>query len=190
MGKELLKQFLYTTFNASADEQSLISEAFEEVSVKKNDVLVSAGEVCRFVYFINHGALRALGIDEKGREATRYIAFEGEFMTSVISFINQSVVSESIEALESSDLLVVNHQAFRELLKVSTTWKDLYINQLEVAYSTSHWRLFSFLKMEAKERYQYLLETNPEIFRRASNRVVASYLGITQESLSRLKVKH
>jgi CRP-like cAMP-binding protein len=60
---------------------------------------------------------------------------------------------------------------------------------LEVAYTTNHWRLESFLKMGANERYAFLLKTNPVLIQRLSNKIIASYLGITQESLSRLKAK-
>jgi CRP-like cAMP-binding protein len=65
----------------------------------------------------------------------------------------------------------------------------LYNKQLEIAYITNHWRVESFLKMSAKQRYDFLLQTNPAIIQRLSNKIVASYLGITQESLSRIKAQ-
>jgi hypothetical protein len=65
----------------------------------------------------------------------------------------------------------------------------LYNKQLEIAYITNHWRVESFLKMSAKQRYDFLIEANPAIIQRLSNKIVASYLGITQESLSRLKAQ-
>ncbi|MCU0353375.1 MAG: hypothetical protein MUD08_06485 [Cytophagales bacterium] len=75
------------------------------------------------------------------------------------------------------------------MLTTTTVWKDLYIKQLEIAYTTNHWRLESFVKMNARQRYDYLMHTNPQVVRRLSNKIVASYLGITQESLSRLKAQ-
>jgi CRP-like cAMP-binding protein len=74
-------------------------------------------------------------------------------------------------------------------MEETTLARDLYNKQLEVAYITNHWRLESFLKMTAKQRYDFLVQTNPAIIQRLSNKIVASYLGITQESLSRIKAQ-
>jgi len=67
--------------------------------------------------------------------------------------------------------------------------KDFYIKQLEISFTSNLWRIESFLCMDAKGRYDYILANNPQFVQRLSNKIVASYLEITQESLSRLKAR-
>lgn len=186
---ESLEIFLSNFINVTTEDLMRITSYFKLRKVTKNELLIHDSETCRHVYFVNSGSVRAYFIDENGSEATRYIAFENNFITILNSFITQTTSSEFLQATETGELLVISYQDFRQLLSTVPTWKDLYIKQLEIAYTTNTWRLESFIKMDAKERYDYLFETNPKVIQRLSNKIVASYLGITQESLSRLKGK-
>jgi CRP-like cAMP-binding protein len=184
-----LEHFLRNTIHPSDDDLATILPYFQVRQIKKNEQLLSDGEVCRQVYFINAGSVRAYFIDEMGNEATRYIAFENNFITVLNSFITQTTSSEFLQATENGEVLTIAYQDFKQLLGTVPVWKDLYIKQLEIAYVTNAWRLESFIKMDAKERYDHLLATNPKVIQRIANKIVANYLGITQESLSRLKAK-
>ncbi len=186
---EQLEQFLTITIRATTDDLDKILSCFKVRQVTKNEILLSNTETCRHVYFINSGSVRAYFIDEEGNEATRYIAFENNFITTLNSFITQTTSTEFLQATEMGEVLTISYQDFRQLLLMLPIWKDLYIKQLEIAYTTNAWRLESFIKMDAKQRYDYLFETNPKVIQRISNKIVANYLGITQESLSRLKGK-
>jgi CRP-like cAMP-binding protein len=186
---EQLKTYFIKNFHATtADAEQLVS-AFTTKVVKKNEILISKGDICRYSYFICNGSVRTYFITDDGQEATRYIALENQFITTIHSFISQTPTNEFIQASEQTELLQITYTDFKKLVETTTLARDLYIKQLEVAYTTNHWRLESFLKMSAKQRYDFLLQTNPAIIQRSSNKIVASYLGITQESLSRLKVK-
>lgn len=184
-----LTNYFATNFKASSNEIEQLVAAFQAKKVKKNEILISKGDICRYTYFVCKGAMRAFFISEDGQEATRYIALENQFITTIHSFISQSPTNEFIQATEDTDLVYISYTDFKQVISVTTLARDLYIKQLEVAYITNHWRLESFLKMGAKERYAFLLKTNPAIIQRISNKIVASYLGITQESLSRLKAQ-
>jgi CRP-like cAMP-binding protein len=186
---EKLATYLANNFQTTSTEVEKLVAAFRPVSVKKNENLISIGETCRYSYFVCKGSVRAYSISEDGQEATRYIALENQFITTVHSFIAQTPTNEFIQATEQSELLQISYTDFKKLIEETTLTKDLYNKQLEVAYVTNHWRVESFLKMSAKQRYDYLIETNPAIIQRLSNKIVASYLGITQESLSRLKAQ-
>jgi CRP-like cAMP-binding protein len=186
---EQLEQFLTNAVKASPADLAAIINCFKVRPVKKNEILLKAGEVCRHVYFINSGSVRAYFLDDEGNEATRYIAFENQFITTLNSFITQTPSAEFLQATETAEVLTISYQHFRQLLSAVPVWKDLYIKQLETAYTTNAWRLESFLKMDAKQRYDYLFEANPKVIQRLSNKIAANYLGITQESLSRLKGK-
>jgi CRP-like cAMP-binding protein len=184
-----LKTYFANNFQTTRAEIEQVVSAFTEKNVKKNETLISKGEICRYTYFVCKGSVRAYFIDDNGQESTRYIALENQFITTIHSFISQSPNNEFIEATEKAELLQITYNDFKKIIEETKLAKDLYNKQLEVAYITNHWRLESFLKMSAKQRYDFLLETNPAIIQRLSNKIVASYLGITQESLSRIKVQ-
>jgi CRP-like cAMP-binding protein len=186
---ELLAKYLKQIGNASDEEALSILACFRLKKTLKNEILLHASDTCRYVYFVNNGSVRAYFIDDEGQEATRYIAFENNFITTLNSFITQTPSNEFLEVTEAGEILAISYTDFRQLLSSIPLWKDLYIKQLERAYTTNVWRLESFLKMDAKQRFDYLFETNPKVIQRLSNKIVANYLGITQESLSRLKRK-
>jgi CRP-like cAMP-binding protein len=187
--KEILRDYLCKNFEAPAEEVDVFVNSFESQSFKKNEILISRDEICKYSFFICKGSARAYFITEQGFEATRYIALENQFITTIHSFISQNPTNEYIETTEETDLLKISHQSFKSLVCETTLAKELYIKQLEFAYTTNHWRLESFLKLTAKQRYEFLLKTNPSVIQRLPNKIIASYLGITQESLSRLKAK-
>jgi CRP-like cAMP-binding protein len=186
---DLLRAYLTAHFKTTPSELDLVVAAFEAKNVGKNEVLVSKGEVCRYCYFVCRGSVRAFFLGEDGLEATRYIAMENQFITTVQSYVSETPTNEFIQATEKSELLCLSLPSFKKLTQETALARDLYARQLELAYSTNHWRLESFLKMTARERYDFLIKENPAIIQRLSNRIVASYLGITQESLSRVKAQ-
>jgi CRP-like cAMP-binding protein len=186
---ELLKTYFSHNFETTTTEIEQVVSAFKEKIVKKNEILISKRDICRYAYFVCKGSVRAYFIDDDGQEATRYIATENQFITTIHAFISQTPTNEFIEATEQAELLQISYNDFKKIIEETTLARDLYNKQLEVAYSTNHWRLESFLKMSAKQRYDFLLQTNPAFIQRLSNKIVASYLGITQESLSRIKAQ-
>jgi CRP-like cAMP-binding protein len=184
-----LTTYFANNFRTSTTEIEQLVSVFKAKIVKKNETLILKGDVCRYSYFICKGSVRAYFINDEGQESTRYIALEDQFISTIHSFISQTPTNEFIQATEQTELLQISYSDFKQLIEETTLARDLYIKQLEVAYITNHWRLESFLKMSAKQRYDFLLQTNPTIIQRLSNKIVASYLGITQESLSRLKAQ-
>lgn len=185
--KVKLSDYLTREFSPTEKDLQLFIETFKAIKANKNELLVAKDDLCKYVYFVCEGSVRAYFIDEDGKEATRYIALEGQFITTIHSFISQTPTNEYIEATENCELLQISYSDFRRLSEETQLARDLYKKQLELAYISNHGRIESFLKMTAKQRYDDLMQKNPAIVRRISNKIVASYLGITQESLSRLK---
>jgi CRP-like cAMP-binding protein len=185
---DLLTQFLADQHSFPAEETLLLSK-FKRVHVKKNSLLLTSGEVCQYVYFICNGCLRTYFVDRKGEEKTRYIAFENKFVSAFASFITQAPSAECVQALEDSELLRIRQADFYKLVDTDTIFSTLYRQSLEQAQVFATWRIETMISMTAKERYENLLERMPQVISRLSNKHVASFLGITQESLSRLKQK-
>lgn len=186
---EILKQFLSKNFTTTEEEISVVIKYFKPINANKNEVLCESGDVCRYFYFINKGCLKAYFIDAKGQENIRYVGFENSFISTIHSFINQTLSSEYICAIEESELIAISYSDFRTALNTSTLFKDFYIKMLEGTYTHNHWRIETFLRLGAKERYEYLLKNNVKLVQRLSNKNLSSFLGITQESLSRIKAK-
>lgn len=183
---EILRRFLADKYSFAAADTSLLSK-FKEVKVARNDLLLACGEVCHNAYFICAGCLRTYFIDEKGEEKTRYIAFENHFVSAFASFITQTPSAEGVQALEDCRLLRISQTDFYKLVDTHLVFASLYRKSLEQSQVFATWRIETMISMTAKERYENLLQQMPEVVLRLSNKHVASFLGITQESLSRLK---
>ncbi|HLP13447.1 MAG TPA: Crp/Fnr family transcriptional regulator [Flavobacteriales bacterium] len=164
-----------------------IIAAFHPRVVKKNQVLLSAGEVCNEFYFVNKGCLRTYFITKQGHEKTRYIILDPSIGTAFTSFISQKPSFEYVDAIEKTELLVIKHTDFYRLAKEIPQWKDFYIKILEMAYSFQNTKIETLVTLTAKQRYDLLYKENPKLVKRLSNKMLASYLDITQETLSRLK---
>lgn len=186
---EQLRHYILNQINVSEDDLNVILPCFIPLKPKKNELLVTQGQTSHGTFFVNKGCLRIFFIDGEGQEATRYFAFEDQFATALVSFITGEPSEELIQAVEPSDLLYISHDDFYRLLDVIPQWEKFYRYYLEKAYVNNTRRLKSFLIQDATEKYRLLLEQDPIIVQRLSNKMVASYLNISQETLSRLKSK-
>ena len=187
--KTSLEEYLAKNFTSTKTEIDEVVKQFKYLKKEKNEFLVREGEVCNYLYFVINGCVRTFFNDANGQEATRYIAFENQFITTIHSFIEQTPSNENICTVEPSELLAISYDDFTLGIQSIPLFKDLYIKQLERTYITHHWRVETFLMMDAKQRYDYLLRNEEKIVQRLSNKMLASFMGITQESLSRLKSK-
>ncbi|AYB34684.1 Crp/Fnr family transcriptional regulator [Chryseolinea soli] len=185
----ILHQFLVNHYGFSDRDSHDVFGKFQFVEIKKNTLLHQRNEVCQYAYFICQGCLRTFFTNRKGEENTRHIAFENHFVSAFSSFITQTPSLENVQALEHSKLLKIKQSDFFHLVNTHETFSKLYLRSLEQAQVLSTWRLESMLSMTARERYRDLRERMPEVILRLSNKQVASFLGITQESLSRLKAQ-
>lgn len=183
--KIVLKMF------ADFDEQELdrILGCFKPKSVTKNSILLHEGNICKEFYFIYTGCIRTVFIDKNGHEKTRYVMLDNHIGTALTSFISQKPSIEFIEALDDTELLVINHSDFYRFNKEMNNWKKFYQRILEMAYSFQNRKIEQLVTLTAKQRYDNVLKENPILFQRLSNRALASYLDIREETLSRLKSK-
>ena len=181
----------YLKKNIDFDEEDLkiILSYFKNVKKNKNEILLAHGKVSEFSYFVKKGCLRIYFINNEGKDSTRYIAFENQFATALVSFITKEPAEEIIQAIENSELLCISHNDFRHLIKIVPKWKDFYTIYLEKAYVNNSKRLMSFTTLSAAERYDQLFKINPNIVKRLPNKIVASYINVSNETLSRLKSK-
>jgi CRP-like cAMP-binding protein len=186
---EQLRHYINSHITITEEELKTALSFFKSLKLKKKELLVTHGQTSQRTYFVGKGCLRIFFINEDGQDATRYFAFENQFATALVSFIIGEPSEEFIQAAEHSELLYITHRDFYHLLDIIPQWEKFYRHYLEKAYVNNTKRLMSFLTQGATEKYRQLLAENPIIVRRLPNKMVASYLNISQETLSRLKSK-
>jgi CRP-like cAMP-binding protein len=139
------------------------------------------------MYFVNTGCIRFYTTNPEGDEMTRYFAFEDKFGTALTSFINQKPSMEFMQSVMRSEVLKIKRQDFYHLVDRIPEVSSVYRNMLEQAYIMSQQRIYGFQGYSALERLKWLMAHHPKILTKLSNKVIASYLGVTQYTLSRLK---
>lgn len=184
-----LAYYIKKNINVEDNDLKVILSYFKKIDKNKNEILLAHGKVSQVSYFIIKGCLRVFYINDEGKDITRYIAFENQFATALVSFITNEPAQETIQVIENSELLYISHYDFRHLMTTIPKWKDFYSTYLEKAYVNNSKRLMSFTTLDASERYNQLLKINPTIVKRLPNKIVASYINVSQETLSRIKSK-
>jgi CRP-like cAMP-binding protein len=183
----VLKSYFKERTEITDEKLDSLSPYFKEKAVKKNEFLLREGEVCKFNYFVVSGCLRLYSVNKEGFENTRYFAFEGKFGTSFTSLITGQPSIEYIQSLEKSLVLAINREDFFNLVENEPAVNKIYRGILESAYITTQKRIYNLQGSDSLDRLKWLLGQQPKIFNRLSNKVIASYLGITPYTLSRLK---
>ena len=189
--KEQLKRVLqYITPDLTEQELETIAGCFKAEVVNKNVILLSEGDTCTSFYYVQKGCIRTYYLAKNGEEKTRYIMPEQHIGTALTSFIHQQPSFEAIDAFEQTELFSISRHDFYRLQKEIPAWKEFYIKMLEMAYAFQNRKIESIVTLSAKQRYDELLKKSPSLMQRVSNKVLASYLDIRQETLSRLKSRN
>jgi CRP-like cAMP-binding protein len=154
--------------------------------VSKSEKLISKGEICTNLFFILKGAVRSYYFKDD-KDITISFSMEGEFITSMSSFISQSPSYENIEALEDCKLWHISHQDLMGLFDTHRDLERVYRLILEAYYIRVEEQLIFSKFKNARERYEELLQQNPEIIQKASVGQIASFLDMSIETLSRIR---
>ncbi len=183
---EFLLNHIKDYYQLNSDAQQALHDSFEQLVLPKNEFLLQEGKVCRRLYFIQKGALRGF-YNLEGKEITHWFGFENDFVTSFHSFITQEPAVENIQLLEgcvfwviTKDKLTSLFNQFHEIERLVRIAYEKYYIRLEERFVNSHFKT-------ATERYENLLRDHPHIPGRVPLGYIASYLGISQETLSRVR---
>jgi CRP-like cAMP-binding protein len=159
---------------------------FKVKTIPARTVLLHEGEVARFMYFVKQGCLR-LWFNKDGKDITFQFFMEGQAVSSLESFLGGEPSLFSLESIEASTVVVVSRPHWDRLHQLYPQLRDRFI-QLILKRMEAYGRLFlSRIKDSPAERYQALVREQPEIIRRIPQHFIASYLGITPVSLSRIR---
>jgi CRP-like cAMP-binding protein len=156
--------------------------------VKAGTIILREGEMANYVYFIRKGLLRAFHFEE-GNDITSWIMKELDLMLSVYGFFTRQPSQDSIEALEDCELVYFDHDTldyfYEKFVEFNINGRKL----TEKYYVLSEQRTILLRNHNATERYQYMLDHYPEIVKRVQLQHLASYLGMSKETLSRIRKK-
>jgi CRP-like cAMP-binding protein len=184
----LLINHIKSIIPVSEELQERIQTLVNTKRVKKSEVIVKTGERIKHIYFIEKGLLRGFYFNED-KEITNWFASEGEFATSFYSFISKQTSFETIEALEDCELLELAYEDLQKLYQEFPITERIGRMITENYYVKLESRLMSIQFKTAKERYMNLISNNPDLIQRAPLGCIASWLGITQETLSRIRAE-
>lgn len=182
-----LSLLLDTIQTFSDNDKTAILREFVKVETRKGQILVKPGETCERFYFVNKGCLRTYFLTTAGQERTRLILPAYSIGTALTSFIGKRESFEALDSLEDSTLLAIGREAFYSLAEGLPAWSGFYRKILEMAYMFQNIRFEQLVSYSATERYELLRKENPELLQAVPSRVLASYLDIAPETLSRLK---
>ncbi|MFK8056020.1 MAG: Crp/Fnr family transcriptional regulator [Saprospiraceae bacterium] len=173
---------------STAAEDYLRSIATEKV-FPKGTVLIRQGEVVNKVYFVNSGCLRSYCIDKRGKEHTLQFAVKNWWISDYIAIHTNELATLTIACLKESRVIEFDSKKMNEILTLFPEYEPFQRNLLERHVVSLHKRILNQLQLTAAERYDLFLEQYPDIEQYTRNYHIASYMGITQESLSRLRAE-
>lgn len=171
-----------------SDEQwELCKNNFRPKRMLKRQFLLQEGDVCRQLTFVEKGALYSYSVDSKGNQHVLRFAFEGWWIADLQSFFTDNPSTLNIEVLEDSELLVLDRKNHEKLLEEIPAYERYHRVIVENAYVALQQRVENALGLTAEEKYARLIKENPEFMNRVPLNLVASYLGMSPETLSRVR---
>jgi len=174
----------YTKLSESSTQ--LIKERFVHKTVKKGTILKREGQTARQFFWIVEGTLRGR-IAPKGEIITTWFATKNMFCSSMPSFIMQKPSIESIEALEDCELYCLSRHDVLKLFKLTPEMSSIVRQMAEEAFVHTLNRTYGFQSLTAKERYDSFIKKHPQLLQKIPLGMIATYIGITQQSLSRIR---
>jgi CRP-like cAMP-binding protein len=186
---EVYFQSLSSKVPFTEEELGIIKTYLTPKKLRKKQYLLQEGDVCKQVCFVEKGALRSYTIDDKGTERIVQFALEGWTIADLYSFLTGEPSTFNIDALEDSELVLISKKAHEELLERIPRYETFHRMQITNAYVALQRRLVSINNLSLEERYTSFLTLHPNIAQRVPQHMIASYMGLTPETLSRVRKK-
>lgn len=186
---QIFKQHLEKFISVSDEEFEAILSYFKTIRVSKKETLIQEGTVCRYHYFVLTGCLRKFFINEKGVEITTEFALETWWLTDNRSFENQSESPFNIQAVEKSEVLVIDFHSQEKLLADFPVMERYFRFIYQRAFAAYQMRLKFLYDFSKEDRYYHFSEAHPYFIQRMPQYLIASFLGFTPEYLSEIRKK-
>jgi cAMP-binding proteins - catabolite gene activator and regulatory subunit of cAMP-dependent protein kinases len=174
--------------NLNDEEAQTFISFWTERNLSKGEYLLRNGEICRFDTYVASGALKAYFINaQSGKEEMLFFAIDDWWASDLVSFSTQKPSIYSIQAIEHSTILQIGYQSFQEMLKKLPVMERYFRIILERYLGSLQKRIIYNQAYDARFRYQDFIETYPEIAAKVPQYLIASYLGVSAEFISRIR---
>lgn len=183
----LLKNHIKKRINLTDEEFDLCSEFFTPKKIRKRQYFLQEGDVCKYLGFVNSGSMRVYTIDHKGTEHIIQFAIHDWWVADLSSFLSGLPATFNIDALQNSELLLLEKSDRDRMLEAVPRMERFFRLIMENNYIATHQRIVDSLSVSAEERYIKFITTYPELVENVPQHQIASYLGITPQSLSRIR---
>ena len=187
MHNQNLIQFFYATKMVSLGKAEEIASQFSQKSLPKNEFFLTEGKHSNEYLFLEKGFMRAFAHDTEGNEVTTDFYSDKQVVFEVSSFFNRTVSKENIQALTDCEGWYITYEQLNMLFHSLPEFREFGRSILVKGFTALKNRMLSMITETAEERYAHLLQNKPEIFQHAPLKTIASYLGITATSLSRIR---
>jgi len=184
---ELLFKKVNEKITLTEEEQELCKTFFIPKKLRKRQYLLQQDDVCRYTAFVEKGILRSYTIDDKGVEHIVQFALEGWWISDQYSFLTGEPSAYSIDALEDAELLLLNRTSYEAIMDAVPKFERYQRILIQNSLIAMQRRLIGSMSKTAEEKYTVLTDTYPDIIQRVPQHMIASYLGITPETLSRIR---
>jgi CRP-like cAMP-binding protein len=187
MEQEELIQFFETTRLISRQKAEEIATQFASRTFAKGEYLLKEGKISNDYVFLREGFMRAFAFDTEGNEVTTNFYPSKQVVFEVSSFFTRTPSRENIQALTECRVWCITYEELNTLFHTLPEFREFGRHILVKGFAALKERMLSMITETAEERYRKLLDTHPEVFQHAALKHIASYLGITDTSLSRIR---
>ncbi|MBC8033243.1 MAG: Crp/Fnr family transcriptional regulator [Chitinophagaceae bacterium] len=182
---EVLKQYL-KSLGFSDNDAETIAVCFRHKHFDKGEFFASEGKMNQYLAFIETGVFQYF-FNQEGVEITTYVVGQNGFLASLLSFLQGVPCKENIRSMTQADIWLIKKEDFEKLKDAITGFKDFYISILENQIICIDQSRIGLLTQSAEERYQSLLDKEPDLLQQVPLQLLASTLGITPRHLSRIR---
>lgn len=187
---ESIDRYVRHCIDVTDAELNLFHGYLQHKEAPKKTILLRAGEVCDFEAFVLKGCARVYFVNDSGKEVDVYFPVEDWWMSDLPSFTFQTPAALTIETIEPCELLLINHADKEKLFREVPKFERMFRLMVQRAYEEMMNRFISSVAQPADERYRELLKKYPSLPNRVPQHLIAAYLGISAEFLSKIRSKH
>lgn len=171
------------------EEKSRIESGFKLKKLRKKQYLQQEGDICKHMGFVIKGAARMFSVDDRGHEYILRFGMEGWWLGDYESYMLEEPTKFYVEMLEDTDLLIISKEQMMKLIATIPAVAETIRVIDKKNFIITQQRIHAAISQTAEERYESLIKSHPDFLQRFPQNMIASYLGITPESLSRIRKK-
>jgi CRP/FNR family transcriptional regulator, anaerobic regulatory protein len=183
-----LEKNIALLFEVNANELKIITSYFRPIHLKKGDYFFKENSYSNQMGFVESGLLREF-VNLPNKEVTKWIATPGYFITDLSSFLFEKPSKSALQALTDCKIQVISKEDYSNIKKTIPSWNKIEKLFMAKCFATMGDRILTYISMSAEERYNHLWNSNKELFNQVPLQYLASMLGMTAETFSRLRKK-